>query len=257
MTDDRIPGELAGYLDELVGRLRSVVGDDLAGVWLIGGSAQGAYQHGVSDVDVLAVTRSRWPEESRLVVSERVAHPVLPCPAVGLEFVWYALPDLADLADPVVFQLNVNGGPRRASLVALAPDDGPNYWSVLDLAACRERGLPLGGSSAARDVLPALPPGRVVDAVRESVAWHDGPDAGSPNRVLNLGRMLVLLDDGRWVSKLAGAAEVRARYPALAPALDAALTARAGHGTLDPSLALPLSELVNSRLGPSGPLSAR
>lgn len=54
-----VPVELAGYLTELVRRLRDAVGDDLGGAWLTGSAAQGVYEHGVSDVDVLAVTRRR------------------------------------------------------------------------------------------------------------------------------------------------------------------------------------------------------
>lgn len=104
-----------------------------------------------------------------------------------MEFVWYAWPDLADLADPVQFQLNVNGGLDRARAVQLAPDESPNYWSVLDLAAARQVGVPLAGRASAADVLPEVPPGRVRRAIRESLAWHDGPDAGSPNRRLDKG----------------------------------------------------------------------
>ena len=75
-------------------------------------------------------------------------HPALPCPTVGLEFVWYARDDLVDLADPVAFQLNVNGGTQRPSSVQLAPDGFPNYWSVLDLAAARQVNLePTGHAS--------------------------------------------------------------------------------------------------------------
>jgi len=49
-----IPGELEGYLDELVRRLRAVA--ELDAVYLVGSAAQGAYEHGRSDVDVIAVT---------------------------------------------------------------------------------------------------------------------------------------------------------------------------------------------------------
>jgi len=52
---------------------------------------------------------------------------------VGLEFVVYARPDVVDLADPVRFALNVNGGRSRDDLLALGPDDGPGWWAVLDL----------------------------------------------------------------------------------------------------------------------------
>lgn len=244
-----VPVELAGYLTELVRRLRDAVGDDLGGAWLTGSAAQGVYEHGVSDVDVLAVTRRRWPEAARRALGERIVHPALPCPTVGLEFVWYARDDLVDLADPVAFQLNVNGGTQRPSSVQLAPDGFPNYWSVLDLAAARQVGVPLEGARAASEVIPEVPAGRVRRAVDESITWHDGPDAGSPNRVLNLARMLVLATEGRWVSKPAGAAEVRARNPEFAGAIDEALRARAESRWMDPAYAESLSTAVRAALG--------
>lgn len=55
------PVELAGYLTELLRWLKEAVGADILGAWLIGSAAQGVYEHGVSDVDVLAVTHRRWP----------------------------------------------------------------------------------------------------------------------------------------------------------------------------------------------------
>ena len=75
------------------------------------------------------------------------------------------------------------------------------------------------------------------------------PDAGSPNRVLNLARMLVLATEGRWVSKPAGAAEVRARNPEFADAIDEALRARAESRWMDPAYAESLSTAVRAALG--------
>lgn len=246
--DADLPSELDAYLTRIASRTEEAIGDDLLGVWLIGSAAQGAYDHGVSDVDVLAISRSSWPESVRADLGARLSHPRLPCPAVGLEYVWYALPDLENLADPVQFQLNVNGGPERASARQLAPDGSANYWSVLDLAAARQVGVAILGATSAADVVPPIPDDRLRRAVRESVAWHDGPDAGAPNRVLNLARLLVLADDGGWVSKRAGAEIVRGRRPELAPAIDEAFRARAEKRGLDPALAAPLSDLLHERL---------
>lgn len=234
-----VPGELRAYLHELTSAVRGSIGDDLLGVWLIGSAAQGAYEHGVSDVDVLAVSGRRWSDVDRRRLGEQIVHPNLPCPAVGLEFVWYALPDLDPLDDPVRFQLNVNGGPARASAVQLEPDGGANYWSVLDLAGAARVGRPLVGPPA-DEVLPPVPPDRVRRAITESIGWHADADAGSPNRVLNLARLLLLAEENRWYSKLDGGARLRERHPEFAPAVDAALRARAQGSWLDPALVAPL-----------------
>lgn len=243
-----VPDELRPYLSALTALFRDAVGPDLVGAWLIGSAAQDAYEHGVSDVDVLAVTRSRHPEEARARLGRRVVHPTLRCPTVGLEFVWYALPDLKPLGDPVAFQLNVNGGLARPSVVQLAPD-GPNHWAVLDLAAARQVGVRLGDSPPAKDALPPVPDHRVAQAIRESLAWHDGPDAGSPNRVLNLARLLVLVEDGTWLSKQAGAQTLVDHHPEFADAVAEALRARTERRWMDPRLADPLSALLLDRLG--------
>ncbi|TBT87250.1 DUF4111 domain-containing protein [Propioniciclava sinopodophylli] len=108
------------------------------------------------------------------------------------------LPDLNPLGDPVAFQLNVNGGLARPSVVQLAPD---------------------------------------------------GPDAGSPNRVLNLARLVVLVEDGTWLSKQAGAQTLVDHHPEFADAVAEALRARTERRWMDPRLADPLSALLLDRLG--------
>lgn len=228
------------YLDAVSAEVQAAFEDDLLGVWLIGSAAQWAYEPGTSDLDVLAVTGSRHPESLRRTLGERVRHPALECPAVGLEFVVYARPDVVDLADPVRFALNVNGGRSRDDLLALGPDDGPGWWAVLDLAAARVVGVPLHGP-APDVVIPAVPAARLRAAVAESQAWHDRDDATSTNRALNIARLIVLLTDGRWLSKSAGATALADAEPDLAPTLNAALAARATGAPLDPNLAAPLS----------------
>lgn len=239
-----VPAELRAYLDEIVEELWAVVGPDLLGVWLIGSAAQGAYEHGLSDVDVVAVTGDRWPVTARAAFAARIVHPALECPTVGLECVWYALPDLTDLADPVVFQVNVNGGRQRPPSIELAPDPaGPHWWSVLDLYGAREGGLPLTGP-APEEVIPPVPPARVRAALDESRRWHDDADAASPNRVLNLARMIRFLTDGAWTSKPEAAATVAAAHPELADVLDEAMRARAEGRPVEPAGAALLSAIV-------------
>ncbi len=67
--------------------------------------------------------------------------------------------------------------------------------------------------------------------------------------MLNLARLVVLIDEGQWLSKLAGAEAVRVAYPGLAPVIAEALTARAEKRWTDPSLGAQLSALLRQRLG--------
>lgn len=78
--------ELRGYLTEIVRHPVDAIGD-LLGVWLTGSAAQDVHEHGVSDVDVLAVSGHPHPEEVRRRLGAAVSHPALPCPTVGLELV--------------------------------------------------------------------------------------------------------------------------------------------------------------------------
>lgn len=82
----QIPVELAEYLDELVGRLESVT--ELDAVYLFGSAAQGAYEHGRSDVDVIAVTAR--PSSPAVKQALAAVAESLPCPARKLELVVYA-----------------------------------------------------------------------------------------------------------------------------------------------------------------------
>lgn len=74
-----IPVELHGYLDELVDAIRSVA--DLDAAYLLGSAALGAYQHGSSDVDVVAVTARPLPRVERRALAETAE--AIPCSGVS------------------------------------------------------------------------------------------------------------------------------------------------------------------------------
>ena len=101
-------------------------------------------------------------------------------------------------------------------------------------------GVPLHGPAPDVVILP-VPAARLRAAVAESQAWHDRDDDISTNRALNIARLIVLLTDGRWLSKSAGATALADAAPDLAPTLNAARAARATGAPLDPNLAAPLS----------------
>jgi predicted nucleotidyltransferase len=80
-----IPAELAPYLEQLVEVLQAAAPVDA--VYLAGSAALGAYEHGRSDVDVVAVTsRSLSLHERRSLAAAVEAVPV---PARKLELVVY------------------------------------------------------------------------------------------------------------------------------------------------------------------------
>ena len=184
-----IPGELEGYLDELVRRLRAVA--ELDAVYLVGSAAQGAYEHGRSDVDVIAVT-ARPPSQAEKAAFASAAES-LPCPARKLELVVYA-------RGAERHTLNVNTG----ELTHLDPDEDPGFWFVLDRSIAEQHSIPLLGP-AWEDVFEPVPRAAVLAALAEADAFGgwDDPRAADLARA----RAETWRATGEWLSK----AEARRR----------------------------------------------
>ena len=230
MTDS---AELSRYSGELSSRLSTALGSDLIGVWLLGSAALGGFSPERSDVDVLAVSRTVPSLAARRSVVDLIGPDALPCPAQGLEFVWYARSDVQPLADPPSYQLNLNGGRLREHKIQFGPGAEAEHWFVIDLAIGRDHAVPLLGPPLA-DVVTPIPRPRLLDALRRSLAWHDENDAGSPNQVLNAARTIQFLETGLWTNKLDAARRIARDHPALRQALVAAEQARNGGPALDP-----------------------
>jgi predicted nucleotidyltransferase len=184
----QIPSELAGYLDELVDRLAAVV--ELDAVYLFGSAAQGAYEHGRSDVDVIAVTARPTSQAEKEALAN--AAESLPCPARKLELVVYA-------RGAERHELNVNTG----ELVHFDPNDDPGFWFVIDRAIAEQHSIALLGPPWS-DVFEPVLREAVVAALEEAVAF-DGWDDPS-GAALADARARIWRESGKWVSKLEAAA---------------------------------------------------
>jgi predicted nucleotidyltransferase len=183
-----IPQELADYLEELVRRLAAVT--ELDAVYLFGSAAQGAYEHGRSDVDVIAVTARPSTQADKEALA--AAAESLPCPARKLELVVYA-------RGTDRHELNVNTG----ELVHYSPDDDPDFWFVLDRAIAEQHAIPLYGPPW-REVFAPVPRDAVAAALDEAVAF-DGWDDPEGAR-LAAARARIWRETGEWVSKREAAA---------------------------------------------------
>jgi hypothetical protein len=184
-----IPWELGPYLDELVEALSTVA--TLSAVYLIGSPALGAYEHGSSDVDVIAVTDRALSLAERQALVE--AAEAIPCPARKLELVVY--PRGSD-----VWQINLNTGEPATYETA----DEPGFWFVIDRAIAEAHAIPLVGPSW-REVFEPVPRGELLGALDESL-----------DRVgaLNAARTWAWLEDGTWISKPEGERWLTARVRA-------------------------------------------
>jgi predicted nucleotidyltransferase len=190
-----IAPELAGYLDELVRRLAAVA--ELEAVYLFGSAARGAYEHGRSDVDVIAVT-ARPPS---LAVKQALADAVLslPCPARKLELVVYARGSDRP-------KLNVNTG----ELVHFDADEDPSFWFVLDRAIAERHAIVLLGPPW-EDVFDPVPREAVLDALEAALEWQECEDPLGRSSVLNACRGWMWLETGAWASKPEAARWLRER----------------------------------------------
>jgi predicted nucleotidyltransferase len=178
-----VPHELADYLDELVRRLAKVT--DLDAVYLFGSAAQGAYEHGRSDVDVIAVTARPSTQAEKEALA--AAAESLPCPARKLELVVYARG-----ADR--HELNVNTG----ELVHFDPDEDEDFWFVLDRAIAEQHAIPLQGPPW-REIFAPVSREALLTALDEADAFDawDDPDGAR----LAAARRRIWRETGEWVSK--------------------------------------------------------
>ncbi|EJD39279.1 streptomycin 3''-adenylyltransferase [Auricularia subglabra TFB-10046 SS5] len=207
MEDLFLPAEERAYLTALLDVLRSAYGDNLVGVFLVGSASYGAYQPGISDLDVQAVVSDGISKESLVTLAGRLSHNSLPCPARVLEFVLYTKSTAKTASPRPAWSLNLNTGrDREEDLVQLEPDaDGGGHWYLIDLACARELGRTLHGREDISQVFAAPDREWVLSSLRECVQWFAEHDPASPSAVLNACRAWRWTVDAVWGSKLQGA----------------------------------------------------
>ena len=183
MTVPVIPAELAAYLDALVRTLRESA--PIEAVYLHGSAALGAYEHGRSDVDVVAVTGRSLSLDERRTLARAIE--AIPVPARKLELVVYA-------RGSVRWEINLNTGEH----LGLDPAAEPAFWFVLDRAIAEQHAVPLFGPPW-HELFEPEPRAAVEAALDEAVRFDgwDDPDG----RELTAARARAWRETGRWVSK--------------------------------------------------------
>ena len=184
MTATPIPSELAPSLERLVEVLQAQAPVDA--VYLVGSAALGGYQHGRSDIDVVAVTARSLSRGERLALAEAVES--IPVPARKLELVVY--PRGSDR-----WELNLNTGDH----VGLDPDAERSFWFVLDRAIAAQHATALVGPPWSELFAPEPP--EAIAAALDEVAAFDGWDDPAGDAELAAARARVWRETGRWVSK--------------------------------------------------------
>ena len=229
----------------LLGRL---LGDDLEAVYLGGSGALGGVSATQSDVDVVAVCAAPLPEAVERSLVARLGELAMTWPLRGLEFVLYTRAAVADPGPVPRWELNLTVGPRMDHHLSHDPATDPPHWFVLDLDILRGHGRTLAGSPPA-EVAGPIPRRRLLEALRDSLAWHGAHEPALQQSVLNACRGWRFAEEGGWSSKdEAGAwALARADDPAT---VTAALAVRHGDrsATLDPARVAAFQQRVLERV---------
>jgi hypothetical protein len=174
--------------------VRSLLGNELVGVYLAGSGALGGYVHGRSDVDVAVVTGAPLEHALKEELAAALRHEALPCPARGLELVVYA-------QGGAVPELNLNSGERMPFHATFEPGADSPHWFVLDRAIIGQRGLALTGPPPAA-VFAAPKEEEILDALATGLKWYrDRPEEPRDDAALNAVRSRAYLATGRWASK--------------------------------------------------------
>lgn len=184
MTLPNLPDVDASYLQQLVSVLEQSLHERLVGVYLFGSAGAGHYEPGISDLDVQAVVEAPLNAHERVALAMRLAHAELPCPARRLEFVCYDRAAVEAAHRHPRFQLNFNTGAGGLHHLSTDPSAEASHWFLLDIALGRERGRTLHGEPL-EQVFGAVPRKWVLEAMEDSLAWHEESEPASANAVLN------------------------------------------------------------------------
>jgi len=244
--DIHVAPEVARYAGEVVSRIRALLGDELLGAYLIGSGSLGGYEPGRSDIDIIAICAHPMENRAKQAIADALDQRVLPCPARGLEFVLYSRDAVATPSRPTRFEMNFNTGADMPYRLNFDSSDEPTHWFIIDLDIARGHGVPLAGPPAS-EMLATLPRAWVLEAVRDSLAWHSREEPVSPNNVLNACRAWRYAEEGVWCTKAAAAAWARARLDGHS-LIDAAVAKRHGHPGpgLDPEAVRALVQRVQA-----------
>ncbi|KAK6811211.1 hypothetical protein RU639_013030 [Aspergillus parasiticus] len=202
--DNNLPEEVEAYLEEIVQRLTEYLKGQLVGVYLFGSASYGAYESGLSDLDVQAIVKDQLDTVDKQAIISRVNQDALPCPATKLEFVVYSQSAVYPASRHPRFELNLNTGPHQPDHISLDPASESSHWFLLDIAMGRQLGRTLYGPPTT-EAFGAIPRRWILETIANSLEWHQANELSSANSVLNACRGWRFIVTGEFSSKLDGA----------------------------------------------------
>jgi nucleotidyltransferase-like protein len=188
------------YLEELVARLRALLGQALLGVYAGGSFALGGYEPGRSDLDVAAVVRERLDEGVADRIVDALRHESLPSPARKLELVVYTEAAARKTSTEPDFELNLNTGPDEQFRADLAPQPGEGHWFAIDRSVLARNGVSLYGPPAS-EVFAEPSQAELLPILAQVLRWYLREEPESEDALLNAGRSLRFAREGIWSQK--------------------------------------------------------
>ena len=229
---DQMNPKVARYLGELTRRLRLVLGERLAGVYVHGSIALGDFSERRSDIDVVAVCEGPIETEAQQAIATQLVRAALPDPGRGLEFHLLERQALRGEGAPAfVLHLATSAeGPESRVIDGTDRPGDPDL--LLHFAVLRAHGDTVVGPPA-RELFPEIPRGVLLEAMVHELNWaltHASPSY----QVLNAARAWRFADEGVLSSKTAAGNWARVRTT-IGSVIDAALAHRNGRTEAQPN----------------------
>ena len=219
-------------LDAFVAAARSVLADNLVGVYLHGSAAMGCYHPAVSDLDFIVVVRGPLSDEARRALMDAIVDLDSRTPGKGIEMSVVTAGACKPFHYPTPFELHYSrmhtAWYRRDPADYIEKMRGTDADLAAHFTVLRSRGACLCGAPI-DGVFGAVPGRDYVDSILGDVRGAEEEIAENPMYlILNLARVLAFLEAGTTLSKREGGEWALAHAPEYRPLVQAALGEYAG-----------------------------
>lgn len=192
--------EVGKYISSIVEVLTAELKDKLTAVYLFGSASYGAYEPGISDIDVYAVITEQLDRTIYRQLSKKISNEAIPCPAHKLEFVLLTKENAGAQTPYVKYEMDFNTGEHIGDVIKFDPSTEPRFWYLLDVTMGRELGVPFYGPSPSEIFAqPAID--WVFDCLMESLDYYWQHQPVTHEAVLNACRELKFARTRKWSSK--------------------------------------------------------
>lgn len=188
------------YVSSIVRALSSELEDNLIAVYLFGSASYGAYEPGISDIDVYAVIAEQLDGEVYHQLSKKISNEAIPCPAHKLEFILLTKENAAAQKPYIKYEMDFNTGRYIGDIINFDPSKEPRFWYLLDVTMGRELGVPFYGPEPSEIFAqPAID--WIFDCLMESLDYYRQHQPVTHEAVLNACRELRFARTRKWSSK--------------------------------------------------------